>query len=155
MGYLGVFTIYTQSYSVRYYLIMTAFVFIYLAYALSRQKNNLIRNTVISALLINIFTVQSVLWNLSTDDERKIKAVDFKMGNNQNTETSAHFLPFTPVIEYAHANQVGRIETSEVFFIGNPFRFYQVLDSTLSAYPNAATVEYDKDRSGTGFIIKK
>ena len=151
ISYFGVLCLYTQGASIRYYLILTILQFIYLSIKLS-YENKAVRTFFISILIISTISIQSILWSINLNPDRKIKATTFKIGK-KNTETSAHFLSFSPVIDYVHKNKIGKIETKDAFFIGQVFKFYSISMPEIKDYKHTAEINYDYSTKNTGFKI--
>jgi hypothetical protein len=86
------------------------------------------------------------------NNDRKVKAMTFKIGKDF-TETSAHFLNFSPVIDFVLENKIGVIETKDVFFIRQVFKFYSLSIPEIKNYKDTVKVNYDYIRKSSGFII--
>lgn len=149
--YLGVFCLYTSGFSIRYYHILTLFLFLYLSINLFLSKAK-IQLGFISIILINLLIVHFTLWNINLNYKRKVKAMNFKIGL-KNTETSAHFLNFSPVIDFVKKNKIGKLNTVDIFFIGNVFNFYKHVYPEIETNRNVASVNYDYKIKGSGFKI--
>ena len=151
IGYSGIFTLYTTEASIRYFLIMFVLMCLYLGFKLS-SRDGPVRVVVAAALVTNILLVQSMLWFLSSNHHRKLRAIDFAMGNGR-TESSAHFLPFGSVLDFINTHKVGQIETtkSEEAETGHTYDFYKLLNPQWEKYPNRARITYDKISMGDGF----
>jgi hypothetical protein len=154
--YLGILSMYVNGSSIRYSLIPVMLVFLYLAFKLVRENKSLSKVLII-CLIVNILILQFTLWNISSNEERELKAYHFR--NGKEIETSAHFLPFSPVLDFVHEHQIGNIETKkeakEKYFIETPFRFYKVLDPSINSYQNSMWIEYDYQTENGGFTMKK
>lgn len=149
--YLGVFCLYTAGSSIRYYHILTILLFLYLSINSSRLKGKF-HLGFITIVMINILLVQITLWNINFDENRKVKAMIFKIGL-KNTETSAHFLNFSEAIDFIRKNKIGEIRTTDTFFIGNVFNFYKHVYPEIENFNNSAIVNYEYTNQGTGFKI--
>lgn len=155
--YGGILCLYTLEYSIRYFLLLCALTFMYLAFRISRRGSAFERITstvLISAVIVSTVLVQGHLHALSADTTRAVKAQNFTIGASHR-ETSAHFLPFSPVLDFLHKNKIGRFEMSERFFIGNNLLFYRDLQPVIYTYPNKARIEYDYESPGTGFRMQR
>ncbi len=156
LAYLGIFCIYTQGHSIRYYIILILLLFLYLSYELSREIK-LVRTFFTVILVPSVIFVQSILWSINIDDGRKVSAMKFKIGGDFK-ETSAHFLNFSPVIDFVHQNQIGALDTKERFFINYVFKFYKLSDPAIEDYHDTAIVNYDYSstpRNGFKIDLKK
>ena len=147
--YLGVFCLYTAGSSIRYYHILTILLFLYLSINSQRLKEKF-QFGFITIVLINILFIQITLWNINFTENRKVKAMIFKIGI-KNTETSAHFLNFSNVIDFVRKNKIGEIKTIDPFFIGNGFNFYKHVYPEIENYNNSASINYDYTIQGSGF----
>lgn len=152
IAYMGVLCIYTQGISIRYFLILTLLLFLYVSFKLSIEPK-MVRNSFIVGLAINVIFIQAMLWNINLDNDRKVSATTFKIKFRE--ETSAHFLNFTPVLSFIHHNQIGELDTKDPYFIGYLFKFYKFGDSRIENYPNFMKIEYDYKNKGTGYKMKK
>ncbi len=151
--YMGTIVLYTRQESIRYYLILTVLMFLYIAFNIVKDTA-VLKVSLIIFIAANIVLSQCILWKIESNPERDLHAYHFKFGRS-STGISAHFMPFEPVIRYCEAAQIGNISTKEKFFIGNNFRFYKEVYPELKKYTGNASVEYDFKDYGTGFIIKK
>ena len=151
VGYLGTFTLYATEASIRYFLIMFVLMCLYAGFKLSSQDGP-VRGVVLAALVTNVLLVQSLLWFLSSNHHRKLRAIDFAMGNGR-MESSAHFLPFGPVLDFINAHKIGHIEAtkSEEAETGHTYDFYKLFNTQWEKYPNRARITYDKISMGDGF----
>jgi hypothetical protein len=151
IAYLGIFCIYTNKAAIRYFHILTILLFYYLSIKLIFNKGR-IQLVLVGIILINIVVVQFTLWHLNINDHRKVKAMKFTIGKD-NIETSAHFLNFSPVIDFAKKNKIGTINSEDDFFIGNVFKFYKQVYPEIQTYDDSVTVNYDYNILGSGFKI--
>lgn len=147
--YLGIFCLYTIGSSIRYYHILTIFLFLFLSSHLLILQQKF-KFEFITVIMINLILVQIILWNNNLDQNRKVNAMIFKIGL-KNTETSAHFLNFSKVIDYVRKNNIGEIKTTETFFIGNVFSFYRNVYPEIKTYNNSAYINYNYKDKGSGF----
>lgn len=152
--YLGVLCIYTEGYSIRYFHILTILLFLYLSINLAIKKKK-IQIMLVAVIAVNAILVHYTLWNLNINDNRKVKAMAFHIGNKKNNvENSAHFLNFLPVIDYVKKNKVGKIHTKDTFFIGKVFEFYKHVYPEIDTFNNSVTVNYEWEVKGSGFLIE-
>lgn len=151
-SYMGIFCLYTRSYSIRHFLILTILLFLYLSLKLALEKRG-IRSFFICTLTISVILVQSILWCINFDNDRKVKAMKFEIGL-YNHETSAHFLNFSPVLDFVHQNEIGIINTKDQFFIGNVFEFYKLSSPKIKSFDKSARINYDYKIENTGFMIE-
>ena len=79
--------------------------------------------------------------------------MNFNLSMHQK-ETSAHFLNFTPVINYVYNNRIGVIDTKNNYFIGKVFEFYKNSCPQIKNFKDTARVNYDYKFKNTGFEIK-
>ena len=152
LAYLGIFCLYTTDFSIRYFLIPFALIYIFLGYQLS-LRSNLLNRAIIGTIVVGTLLSQGCLWYLATKTDRPIKAMQFSIGNGR-VETSAHFSPADPLIKYMLANQASNIITKEPFFIGNVVDFYKTFTPDLLNKPNAIEVNYEAEQLGDGFSKK-
>lgn len=151
VAYLGLFSIYAADTSIRYYLTIFAIIFIYMSYKMTcKQKTAMIHNGITCMLVLAFMLIQSTLWILSSNTHRELRALHFPLGHTR-VETSAHFLPFEPVMEFLYKSRAGKISTSEKFFIGNTFNFYKLIHPEINKLPGTASIEYDYVTYGDGF----
>lgn len=151
LSYFGIFCIYTRGNSPRYYLILSVLVFLYLSFKIS-QKKSVINTLVILMITANAALLQMTLWQISLDKNRTLKPRLFKIGIT-HLETSAHFLPFAPVLDYINQHHIGYIETKEPFFIGTSFEFYKKIYPQINNYPNSMSIEYSYNEHKNGFSM--
>jgi hypothetical protein len=150
--YLGIFCLYTTDFSIRYFLIPFALIYIFLGYQLS-LRSHLLNQAIIGFIIVGTLLAQGCLWYLAVNPQRPIKAVQFSIGNGR-IETSAHFIPADPLIKYMLANQASNIITRDQFFIGNVVDFYKTFTPDLLNKPNAIEVNYEAEQLGDGFSKK-
>lgn len=150
--YLGILGVFTQGYSMRYYLVLTLLLFMYMAYML-QFESRLVQRCFFVLFLVSGFLVHSNLWTLNSDENREVKAFYFRIG--KFTETSAHFLSFNPVLDTLLKHEIGQLSTTQNFFIGKVFQFYKEQYPELKTYKNTLKIEYDFNTLGTGFDISE
>ena len=152
LAYLGIFCLYTTDFSIRYFLIPFALIYIFLGYQLS-LRSNLLNRAIIGTIVVGTLLSQGCLWYLATKTDRPIKAMQFSIGKGR-VETSAHFIPADPLIKYMLANQASNIITKEPFFIGNVVDFYKTFTPALLNKPNIIEVNYEVEQLGDGYSKK-
>jgi hypothetical protein len=148
--YLGVVNIYTRDTSFRYYLDLYAIITLYTAWKMSFHFKKSV--SLIGSLAVSLVIVTAIQVAIFSDPSRKIKAIDFTIGNGF-AETSAHFLPKEPLINFLQANRVGSI----YYFNGNPhfsdlpIEFYKFSKPWKEKAMNKATVGYDYKTYNNGY----
>jgi len=151
--YLGIITVYTTNCSFRYYLSIYVIIGLYLALKISKgikRAMPLLGSLMLSAILINV-----LLTEIFTHPERQINAIDFKTGNNQ-METSAHFLPNKPLIDFLRKNNIDTIKyVSERYFLEQPILFYQLVNPWKKAAGSAAIIDYNYSGNKRGYMLYK
>ncbi len=150
IAYMGLLAVFTQGFSIRYYLILSLLLFIYISYKFSLMSP-VYQRYWFAFLFISAGLVQYNMWNLQIEKERDVKAMYFRIGNFG--ETSAHFINFEPVLDSVFKYRVGKINTTETFFIDNVFEFYKKQYPILKNYKNTMRVEYNYEETGNGYKI--
>lgn len=153
IAYMGIFSFYTQGHSIRYYLLFIILLFFFLSDELSTERKWL-RSALVTFLIISGLITQLFLWSFNLNDSRKVVAKKFMVGADF-PETSAHFLNFTPVLNYVHKHKIGVLDTKQGFFINYVFKFYKLADPKIAAYQDTAAVNYDYETAHNGFLIEK
>lgn len=152
IAYMGILCIYTQGISIRYFIILTLLLFLYISFKLSFEWK-MVRNYFLIGLVINVIFIQALLWDINLDNDRKVSATTFKIKFRQ--ETSAHFLNFSPVLNFIQLNKIGKLKTPEPYFIGYVFKFYKFEYNQIEKYQNTMEIEYDYKSLGSGYKKKK
>jgi hypothetical protein len=151
IGYLGLLSVYTTNCSFRYYLSIYPVVSLYLAIKMGKRIKRaipLIISLILTVVLINIFMFQ--IFNYP---ERPIKAMDITIGNGQ-VETSAHFLPSKPLIDFLRENEIDKIHyISEQYFLEQPVLFYQLIEPWRQEPGNTAIIDYDYSGNKHGYML--
>ncbi|MDN5284202.1 MAG: hypothetical protein JWR38_476 [Mucilaginibacter sp.] len=149
--YLGLLSIYTTNCSFRYYLSIYTIVSLYLAIKMGKRINRaipLIISLLLTVVLINIF-----MFKIFNYPERPIKAMDITIGNGQ-VETSAHFLPNKPLIDFLKKNEIDKIHYfSEQYFLEQPVLFYQLIEPWKQEPGNTAIIDYDYSGNKHGYML--
>jgi hypothetical protein len=145
---MGVLSFYTHGHSIRYFLTLTLLLILYTSFKLSLE-NRIVRNSIIAVIALNVLIIQSILWNINLDKDRSVKATMFKIENF--SETSAHFLNFSPVLDIVHKYKIGELETKQDYFIGKVFNFYKNEFPEINDYKNRLRIDYDYEVRGSGF----
>ncbi len=153
LTYSAVLPIYVQTNSMRYYLILSILIFLYLSFKFP-WRIKFLKLSFLAILIINILIIQKIMLGIIYFPEKNVHAYRFKI-NMTSVETSAHFLPFKPVVNYLKKVKAGNIKTNDRFFIENNFRFYKEVYPELKQYKGTAEVNYDYGKAGTGFILRK
>lgn len=150
--YTGIFTIFTVGNSFRYYLIICIIIALYIAY---KTSLNLYRNfplllCIVFSFGIGIFLQIEILFKFPPH----LKAINFTIGNGQK-ETSEHFLPKEPLLNFLRKNKVGMIYyiPKNSYFLQKPLEFYRLTDDFPQDGNVKAIVGYNYDSNNTGFSL--
>jgi len=153
LSYLGIFNLYTMKCSFRYYLGIIAILSIYLAFKLASERFG--RKPFFLSQLTLLILLNAQLLDIFINNPIAVKAVDFKIGNGQ-TETSAHFLPKEPLIDFLKKENISNINyQTDPYFIDQPVRFYKLVAPWKELPSNTATVDYDYIKYKSGFFYLK
>ncbi|MBT1689830.1 hypothetical protein [Dawidia soli] len=150
--YLGLLNVYTAIPSMRYLLIAGVLLFLYISLHLVSERAY-VRYGVAGVLIVNLVIVQGILWRVNGMSGRQVTAGYFML-NDRYRENSAHFLNFSPVLDFIHRHTIGAIQTRDDFFIGNVFQFYRHADPSIRHYHNAMELNYDYLQVGSGFEMR-
>lgn len=147
VSYMGLFSLYTIKTSFRYYLVIYIILALYVAWKINSDKKNA---TIFCASVLIIFiTMNASLLSIFSPTYNIPKAIRFRIGNKQ-IETSAHFLPNKPLIDFLSTNEVGQIRyRSGRYFLEKPIEFYKVIKPWKEKAEKRVTLEYDYDGSGS------
>lgn len=154
--YLGVFCLFTTGTSIRYYIIPSVFIYLFLAFELN--KKNLLRFIPVCILVsasISFIILTIQLTDIYQHSERKVKAIEIIMGN-KTMETSAHFLSTLELRRFISDHQIDNVEydPAERYFIENPISFYKLFQKQKGAAGKSILVKYNYQALGNGFKIK-
>lgn len=139
ISYLGIFTLYTIRCSFRYYLILYALMFIYLALKSTGQIRTFI--PLFTALGISILITNYSLFCVFNRSSNFVKPVHIRIGSNNQIENSAHFLPNTPLIEFLRTHKISKMYfLSDRYFIEQPILFYNLNRSWEQIPGSSATI---------------
>jgi hypothetical protein len=153
IAYFGLLPFYTTSCSFRYYLSIYAIIGLYMA---AKAGKNIVRSIpLLTSLAAMLILLNIILVIVFTSPDRPLRAMDFIIGNNQ-VETSAHFLPNKPLIDFLKMNQVGEIKyLSEQYFLEQPVLFYKLVTPWETSPANQAIIDYDFTGYKQGFMLYK
>lgn len=154
LTYLGLFCLYTQDCSFRYYLALYIGVCIYIASKASRSERHYkkfallfgVGFLILNGCLIHIFFLKS----------KPLRAIDFNIGVVK-VETSAHFLPKQPLLNFLEENEIGSINilSDDPYFILEPLKFYKLIKPWKENKENRALIDYDYNSYKSGFMLYK
>lgn len=144
---------YTTSCSFRYYLILYVTAAIYLS--LHNESNNALSRVFKYGLLLNFCITNLILISIFQQD-RALKAIEINIGNHQ-TETSAHFLPNKPLMDFLRDNEIDTITYfSDRYFLEQPIIFLKKLQPWTTRNGTNAIVDYDySDNIRGGYLFQK
>ena len=156
-SYLGVFCLFTTGTSIRYYIIPSVFIYLFIGFQLS--KKSLLRFIPICILVsaaISFIILTTQLTDIYQQSDRKVKAIEIIMGN-KTMETSAHFLPTLELRRFIRDQQIANVEydPAERYFIENPISFYKLFQKQKGAAGKSILVKYNYQALGSGFKIKR
>lgn len=151
--YCGILPLYTTSCSFRYYLILYVTAAIYLS--LHNESNNVLSRVFKYGLLLNFCITNLILISIFQQD-RALKAIEINIGNHQ-TETSAHFLPNKPLMDFLRDNEIDTITFfSDRYFLEQPIIFLKKLHPWTTHNGTNAIVDYDySDNLHGGYLFQK
>ena len=149
--YMCMINLYTLETSFRYYLTLFFLISLYMSYKFSLSYKY--RWLITFLLFTNFSLVNYSMINIFWFREKMIKPVHFSLGIGK-TETSAHFLPTSPVVNYLRANKTMNFSTlGESFFIEKPIFFYYLTQPWEVSSKKTINISYDYTKYGTGFSI--
>ncbi|WP_345211001.1 hypothetical protein [Mucilaginibacter gynuensis] len=153
VAYFAIFPAYTANCSFRYYLCVYALLSIYMSIKMCQSRLSVL------PLYISLFTtgicLNFSLLNIFSAPERHLKAIDFTIGNHQ-VETSAHFLPNKPLIDFLKTNQISDITyISEQYFLEQPILFYELFEPWRKSNGRKAVIDYNFKEVNNGFMMHK
>jgi hypothetical protein len=149
--YLGLFNMYTVECSFRYYL---AIFFIFSMYvAWQSNRINKVSRVMVVTMLLSTLAMNVDLYQVFFLS-KPIRANLISNGSKE-PETSAHFLPKEPIIQFLKENKVGCINCTqkEFFFIVNPVLFYKKIAPWPEKKVVNAIIDYDYQNYGNGYIM--
>ncbi|MDB5143110.1 MAG: hypothetical protein JWQ66_1823 [Mucilaginibacter sp.] len=150
-AYMALLPFYTTNCSFRYYLSIYAILALYMALKISENLKLCV--PVLASLVITICLLNGMLINIFTSVGRPIKAMDFKIGNGQ-VETSAHFLPNKPLIDFIKKNRIGKVTyIADQYFLEQPVLFYQLINPWQGLPANTAIIDYDFTGYKQGYML--
>lgn len=149
--YLGVLSFYTTNNSLRYYLIAYVLLALYLAL---RHNRSFIRTAaLLLCLAVSLISVNISLIKAMNHDSRPMRPVTFTVGNNQ-LETSSHFLPSKPLIEFLKSNNAGNIYyLDDRYFLEQPILFHYMIAPWKQDSSRTAIVGYDETGGMGGYLL--
>lgn len=149
---LSVINVYTIKNSYRYYLVIYAVMGIYMACKLNEitKKSRFLIYCLAISFCIAAFIQLQVLKN----NTRLIRVVNFKIGNKQ-TETSAHFLPKKPLVDYLKKHQAISIDCTDdnPYFLNLPIQFYNLQQPWQPNTNHKVMVAYDRINYKDGYLF--
>ncbi|MGY4383397.1 hypothetical protein ACVWYN_000416 [Pedobacter sp. UYP24] len=149
IAYMGIFPFYTTNCSFRYYL--SIFLLFSLYIALKISKNLILCIPVIFSMVISCIIINLNLITIFYS-KRPVMAMNFIIGNGKK-ETSAHFIPNKPIIDFLRTNHVGKIiYVSDRYFIEQPVLFYRLAEPWKSTKEKEAIILYDFENFGSGYF---
>jgi len=154
IAYLGLFCIYTIHCSFRYYLALYALLAFYTAYKISKGTQGTKMLTI--SLTLGFFTMSGILYDIYHTDSPPLKAIEFKIGNGQ-IETSAHFLPKQPVLDFLKKNKIGTVNylPENAYFLTEPVLFYKLIKPWPEINSNKGLINFNFNSYGNGFVLYK
>ncbi|WP_157766395.1 hypothetical protein [Pedobacter ginsengisoli] len=150
--YFGIFCIYTISCSFRYYLSIYILIGLYIAYRISFRTQ--MASFFVASIAMGFIIMQFIWYDIFIVGNFPLKAVDFKIGNRQK-ETTAHFLPKQPVIDFLRTNKTGQIQylIDEPYFVEQPILFYKTISPWDESKNKKIFLDYDHTSYKTGFLL--
>jgi len=146
ISYLGLFSLYTINCSFRYYLSIFILCTIYIAFKFNERAKG--RYLFLGLMLLLTVCVNQNLFEIFIDDNRAITPVYFNMGNGQ-METSAHFLPNKPVVDFLIQRRASKVSYgSNQFFLKEPVDFFYAIKPWPKLANSSATIDYDFQNAG-------
>jgi hypothetical protein len=150
-SYFGLFSFYTTNCSFRYYLSIFILSSIYIAIKFNQQPKRLYIFCAITAM--TTISINKQLFNVFNSDNKIIRPVYFNMGNGQ-METSAHFLPNKPVIDFLKKSKAQKITySSNQYFLEQPINFYYKIAPWPRSANKSAIIDYDFENIGNGYQL--
>lgn len=152
--YMFILCLYTSKNSFRYYLILTIIIALYVTWKFSTHNFNftiLLSTFIISHILLNIILIDVFL------SKAPIRAVKFTIGNGY-LETSAHFLPKEPLLQYFKNKKVSHINYLDIdnYFLEQPILFYRKMNPWIqNSKQKSIIIIYDYHKYDNGFSIIK
>jgi len=153
--YLGVFNIYTTSLSLRYYLTLSFFICCFMAYEITKRGlHQYFSRVILTAVIISGVITNITVWNIYRNPDRKLVAMLFNL-DDKTIDTSAHFLPTKPLMDFIRKNQIGNfVFLGDEICISRPSSFYKLEEGWVENPGRTAIIGYDYTNLGTGFIMK-
>lgn len=150
--YLGIFCAYTISCSFRYYLSIYVLMALYVACRISFKTR--VSRFFVATIIIGFIIMQFMWYDIFIVGNFPLKAIDFKIGNRQK-ETTAHFLPKQPIIDFLKTNKTGQIQylIDEPYFVEQPILFYKTINPWDESNGKGIFLDYDHTSYKTGFLL--
>lgn len=146
--YLGLLAVYTTRCSFRYYLAAFVIIATYLAFKAGGGKKQAM--PLIVSLIVMLVIMNITLLKIFIHNNRPLKAYEFVIGNNQ-IETSAHFLPNKPLLDFLRENEIGEVDyLSNQYFLEQPILFYKLCNPWKEIPEHKALVDYDYSENNHG-----
>ena len=152
LSYMGFLNFYTLDTSFRYYLALYACTSFYIAYYVGSYQ--VPSKKLVVGLVSGFIILNSVLLDIFFFDKKPLRAIEFNIGNGQ-IETSAHFLPKQPLLNFLEKNEIGEIIYLEkdFYFIQEPIKFYKLIDPWIEKRQNKAIIDFDFNGYKNGFML--
>ncbi|MGF7082983.1 hypothetical protein [Mucilaginibacter sp. UYCu711] len=151
ISYFGLFSLYTTNCSFRYYLSILIISSVYIALKFNQHPKGIYIFYIIMTL--TTLSINKNLFDIFINEHRIVKPVYFNMGNGV-METSAHFLPNKPVIDFLKRNKTQVITYgSNRYFLEQPIKFYYSIKPWVKTANKAATIDYDFESFGNGYQL--
>ncbi|MES2378137.1 MAG: hypothetical protein V4553_16225 [Bacteroidota bacterium] len=149
--YLCLFNLYTRNTSYRYYLEFYFIFTFFVATNLAVKTNRLVTLSLLLTFSITVHTFCVIFFF-----NRPLKAIRFVRSPGQ-VETSAHFLPKEPLLDFIKKNNIGYITslTDNSFFITQPLEFYNLVKERPDTASRSVLIMYDYKHYGSGFQFVK
>lgn len=155
--YLGVFSLFTTGTSIRYYIIPSIAIYLFLSFELDKKiLPRFIPVCILVSASISLVILTTQLSDVYLQSDRKVKAIEIVMGN-KTRETSAHFLSTLELRRFIRDHQIGNVEydPTERYFIEKPISFYKLYQNQKRAAGKSIFVKYNYQTLGNGFKIEQ
>ncbi|NQX52263.1 hypothetical protein HQN86_01420 [Pedobacter panaciterrae] len=151
-AYFGVLCLYTTSVSFRYYLALYLIIAIYMAYKIGNHLPT--KSFILAPLGLSLIMINTILLDIFTSSNRPVKAIEFKIGNKQ-IETTAHFLPKLPIINFLKIHKTLEIQylCEDPYFLKEPILFYRVINPWPQVKGQKTIIDYNFNSYESGFNL--
>jgi len=151
VSYFGILPLYTTDNSLRYYFIACALLALY--FALRYNGRGLGRPALVLWLIVSLGLTNISQIGALIHRNRPIAPITFTVGNGQQ-ETSAHFLPSKPLIDFLRHNAADDIfYLSDRYFLEQPIRFHYSIAPWTKEPGRTAIVGYDDSGGNGGYLL--